>query len=67
MLHENDLQNLESILSTYDDTRQNDMLQDVINHKDYFTLDYMCKYVIDTLQQETIHVLHEGKQSMTFL
>lgn len=67
VIHENDLPNIGSILQHIDEAKQEEMLEEVKTHAHYFTLDYMCKYVIETLNKNDIHVLHEGKQPITFL
>lgn len=67
VLHENDLLNIDSILRNIDQAKQEEMLEEVKKHAHYFTLDYMCTYIIDTLNKNDIHLLHEGKQTITFL
>lgn len=64
VLHESDLPNIDSVLQNRD---HEEMLEEVKKHAQYFTLDYMCTYIIDTLNKNDIHVLHEGKQPIPFL
>lgn len=64
VIHENDLPNIDSVLQN---RNYEELLKEVVNHAQYFTLDYMCTYIIDTLNKNNIHILHKGKQSMTFL
>lgn len=67
VIHENELENIETILSNIDQIKQEEMLKELKNHKYFFTLDFMCKYIIETLKKTDVHVLHEGKQIMTFI
>ena len=67
-IHESELCNIESILNSISKESYEKMLLELKNHKHFFNLEYMCTYLIKQLENiKNIPVLHEGKQSMTFL
>jgi hypothetical protein len=67
-IHENEINNIESILNSISMDSYKKMVVELQNHKHFFTLEYMCKYIINNLININRNlVLCEGKQSMTFL
>ena len=68
IIHEKDISNMETILNSITREKYEKMLFELQNHKHFFTLDYMCSYIIKKLEDTTLKLnLHEGKQPMTFV
>ena len=67
VLHESEIDTLPDILESITPEKQHAMLKEVENHKYYFTLDYMCDYICNTLKKNKTYTLIKGNQTITFI
>lgn len=67
VLHESEMESLPIVLESISIEKQKEMLLEVENHKQYFSLEYMCNYICDTLKKNKTYTLTKGNQTMTFL
>lgn len=57
LVHVNDIKNIDDILKSISDEKYNAMVSNIKNiYPVFFNLDYMCRYILDTLKNSVPHV-----------
>jgi len=67
VIHENEIDSLPKIIESIPEEKQKEMLNEIDKHKSFYTLDFMCKYICDTLKKNNTYILYSGKRPMNFL